>query len=1165
MDRAVRPYMLCNAIAISILALSVAACSDSLSDSFKDVPSGSCNIISFNGQISQHNLTRANNYGFVSGDRMGIYIVDRTDGVVGSLHATDNHASNVLFTYNDDNYTWTAPTALYWTDDVTPIDVYGYYPGVNYISNPTSWDFEVQADQSTPAANGDLSGYEKSDLLWGNSLNVAPTSNTITILYNHRLAGAHVTLEKGEGFTDTEWNKLERIVFIENTVRQSRVDLSNGIATVDQNSKATPIRMSRQSDGNDYRAVVIPQTVAAGKALLSITLDGQTYTHSISSDMVWEAGKLHNFTMKVDKREASGDYEIKVTDDGITPWVNDETSHQFSAMAYVVVNCDQYGTLKECITNAGYDYKTIQNLKVTGELTDTDFDLLRSEMPELRHLNLHDVKMRHNNHSHWIYYEDHDDYVEEYVDDEFPRNAFYGNKCIRSIVLPSSIKIIGENAFREMQLMYSTLEIPEGVTEIVGWDFAFNEYNGVELVLPSTLEDIGGWAFAACGYKCELNFTDNIKSIGGNAFGGDYGGCPNFYGVFHVPAHLTELNEEMFSGIGSFTGELEIPQGFEVIPKRAFGVGLKNRVPLYLPLGVKRIETQAFPGLSSIHFNDDLEVIGSAAFYASNLHFSIQLPPNLREIGPAAFLGAALEGEIIIPESCLTIGGGAYGGAFGYNDITKIMLPLRLEAIPSEFCVHNLYLREVNIPKYVDYIGSYAFADCPSMQTIICLNPEPPALGENVFTDYEGWNRMNFDKVVLQVPEASIEAYRHADGWSDFKNITPYRELAFNIPEIVTLDKGNTLQGILRAEGAWEVSECPDWVTVSPSSGTYKEELTVTVNPMYSEGEREGRIAFRLTEKDYTIYSTVHQYNSTDYTEDQPFVLQQASSGAPYEIPLFIVGEGYTAQEIVSGQYLNDMKDQMEYLFSCEPYKSYRDYFTVSTAIACSPEHGLDGRTRFNSGIDYFNGVYYTDEGRVWEYAQQYGSGIEGESHNRTLVMMLINNNQLFNCVKLDDDGYALALCGISNETYPFDQRDLVLRDVGGRAFGHLASEAINHYTFLKACTCPGCSGLDDYKDGAKNGWYGNISLSGKMNEAPWSHLIFHPAYAAQVDMYEGAYNHARGTYRSENMSVMGNIPVPYFNTISRELIVRRIKQCAGESFSFDDFVANDRMELPTE
>ena len=1151
MDRVGKVYRLRNLTIISILALS-AACSDSLSDSFKEPPSSSKGVISFTGQISQQNLTRANNYGFVSGDRMGIYIVDRTDGMAGNLHATDNHASNVLFTYNDEDFTWSAPTTLYWTDDVTHIDVYGYYPGANYISNPNAWFFEVQADQAAPAANGDLSGYEKSDLLWGNCLNVAPTGDKITILYNHRLAGAYVKLEKGTGFNDIEWEKLERIVYVDNTIRQASVDLSKGTAAVDLNADATPIRMSQQSNSTDYRAVVIPQTVEAGKTLLSITLDGQTYTHSISADMVWEAGKLHNFTMTVNKREASGDYEITVEDDGISNWRNDETSHKFSAMSYVVVNCDQYGTLKECITKAGYDYKTIQNLKVTGEIDSDDYSLLASEMPELRHLNLREAVSRH------VFVGHNWDTDEDYFEDDVFK-GFYSNKTLRSIVIPSSTKVIGENAFREMRLMYSTLEIPEGVTEIVGWAFAFNEYNGVELVLPSTLEDIGGWAFAACGYKCELNFTDKIKSIGGNAFGGDYGGCPNFYGVFHVPAHLTELSEEMFSGLGSFTGELEIPQGFEVIPKRAFNIGLRNRVPLYLPLGVKRIETQAFPRLSSIHFNDDLEVIGQATFYASDLHFSVQLPPSLREIGADAFLESALTGEIIIPEGCLTIGQRAFAG----NEITKITLPSKLEEIPNELCARNFELREVYIPKYVEYIGECAFGGCPSMQTIVCMNPEPPTLGYNAFTDFEGHNRMDFDKVVLQVPEKSIESYRHADGWSDFKNITPYRELAFNIPELVTLDKGITIQGILRAEGAWEVYDCPDWVTISPMSGNYKEELTVSVDPMSIEGERDGRIAFRLKEKDYTIYSTVHQYNSPDYNEDQTYILQKAKAGASKEIPLFIIGEGYTAPEIVSGQYFNDMKDQMEYLFSCEPYKSYRDYFTVSTAIACSPDHGLNGRTRFNTGIDYFNGVFYTDESRVWDYAQQHGSGIDGGSHNRTVVMMLINTNQTLNVVKFDDDGYSLALCGNSTEIYPFDQRCLVLRDVGGRAFGHLASEAIHHYTFIKACICPGCSGWEEYRRGTQNGWYGNVSMSGKMNEAPWSHLIFNPAYASQVDMFEGAYNHARGTYRSENMSVMGNVPVPYFNTISREIIVRRIKQCVGEPFSFDDFMAKDKMELP--
>lgn len=1121
-----------------VAAVILFGCSEQLSEGL--LSSGSLPI-SLTGSINQQNLTRANEQGFVTGDRMGIYIVDYVDGRPGQI-STDNRASNVIYTFDGENYRWTAPTTIYWRDNTTPVDVYGYYPAANYISDPSAFHFEVSADQSLQQ-EGEMSSYEASDFLWGKTAGTSPTTETIMVRYSHRLAGVRVQLLKGEGLTDTEWQKLPRLVTVDNTIRTATIDLATGTSTP-TGSYDRPIRMLEQS--GDYRAVIIPQTVEAGKALISITIDGIAYSHKLTSPMKYQAGKLHNFTITVNKSEAIGDYSISVSDDGITDWINDEASHQFSAQAYVVVHCDKYGTLKECITRAGLDYNTIQNLKVTGEVNADDYNFLANEMPELRHLNLRDAVGRHVFSGHnW-------DTDEDYYEDNF-FTGFYGNKTIRSIIIPSSTKVIGGGAFREMRLMYSTLEIPEGVTKIEwGEAFAYNEYNGVELILPSTLEWIGRGAFLNCEWKCELKLTDNITFIGEDAFMG----CPNFYGVFHIPAHLTELNRGMFmmGRDGSFTGELEIPQGFSVIPYNAFGVSLKNRVPLRLPQGVKRIETQAFPLLSSIHFNDDLEVIGDAAFYNSNLHFSIQLPPNLRKIGKNAFLEADLEGEVIIPEQCLTID----RRAFAINEITKITLPTKLEEIPDEFCRDNPYLREVNIPKYVDYIGDHAFDNCYSMQTIICLNPEPPILGVRAFG-------VEFDKCILQVPVASIEAYRHADGWSDFKNITPYRELAFNIPEIVALDKGSTLQGILRAESAWEVSECPDWVTVSPTSGTYKEELTVTVKPMNYEGERDGRIVFRLKDKDYTIYSTVHQYNTPEYREDQTFILQEASAGAPQEIPLFIVGEGYTAEEIVSGQYFNDMKEQMEHLFSCEPYKSYRNHFTVSTAIACSPEHGVDGRTRFDSGIDYYYWVFYTNENRVWEYAENHAKGINGDSHNRTLVMMLMNTNQTPNTAKLDDDGYALAMLGKSNETYPFDQRELVLRDVGGRAFGHLASEAVNHFTFLKACTCPGCRGWEEYQRGHALGWYQNVALTSKMNEVAWSHLIFHPKYSAYVDMYEGAYNHARGTYRSENMSVMGNVPIPYFNTISRYEIVRRIKKYAGQPFSLEEFMANDKIEIPEE
>ncbi len=1121
----------CKQCILGLLALlALSSCSEEITSIIGEK---SQQPIQLSGQIDQENVTRANDYGFVGGDKMGIYIVDRVGGVAGQLGASDNRAQNVLFAYDDDNHRWSSPATIYWRDEETGIDVYGYYPGVNYIESPTSYAFEVQVDQSTEAQNGDLGGYEQSDLLWGKTTSEFTTSQ-IVLKYNHILAGVRVQLQKGDGITDTEWSKLKKIVLVENTVRKASVNLSTGATAVD-GSDVSVVRMAPQSSDN-YRAVVIPQTVAAGKQLLSITVDGKTYSHKLGKAMNYQGGKLHNFTMTVSKSADTGDYEVKVTDDGIIPWANDESSHQFSANMYVTVHCAEMGKLKESIAAAGYDYKTVQNLKVTGELTTEDFYMMRDEMPELKHLNMKGVTITHAWTGHEFYDSNWHDY---FCDNCIPASAFYGNKTIRSMVLPSSLKRIGNEAFREMELMYSTLEVPDGVTYIGGNTFSYNGYNGVELVLPSTLDSICG-SFHNCGFKCELKLTDNIHYVGG----GSFEDTPNFHGTFHLPSKLKTLQDGMFKWLGhdgSFTGEIELPQGYTELPNDIFrGLSLKKRIALKIPAGYKSIGSCAFNDirLSALQLNDDLEDIGGGAFSGCYLYSSISLPQSLRHIGNGAFGWAALEGELAIPESCLNI----ESGAFTQNSLSKVTLPSKLEVIPSDMFSANPLLREVKIGKYVEIIGDRAFWGNGSLQTVICLNPEPPLLGSQTF------DGVYMDKCILEVPEASVELYRHTDGWKDFQNITAYHELAFNVPEIFCLDKGVTREGILRAEGGWEVSECPSWVTVSPMSGSYKEELTVTVSSN-SGDTREGRIVFKLKDKNYTTYISVRQVASADYKENATVTLQTASVGAN-AIPLFIVGEGYGADDIASGQYLEDMKKQMEYLFSIEPYKTYRDYFTVSTAYACSPQSGMSGLTKFSNNND-----------KVWQYAKKYGTSVD----ERAAILVLCNTKAYSNHTDLWDNGLSFSWIGKTEDVYPYDQKGDVLHYFGGRGIGKLGPEYVNHFTFMKACGCPGCNMTNEFNWAREKGWWQNVSITSKMTELPWYHLIFHEKYANHVDVYEGALNHARSTYRSENQSVMGTAHIYYYNTISREEIVKRILTAAGETFAFDKFVASDKMELSEE
>ena len=80
------------------------------------------------------------------------------------------------------------------------------------------------------------------------------------------------------------------------------------------------------------------------------------------------------------------------------------------------------------------------------------------------------------------------------------------------------------------------------------------------------------------------------------------------------------------------------------------------------------------------------------------------------------------------------------------------------------------------------------------------------------------------------------------------------------------------------------------------------------------------------------------------------------------------------------------------------------------------------------------------------------------------------------------------------------------------------------------------------------------------MHSVGWSHLIFDDRYSDIVDIYEGGYMHNRGVFRSEPNSCMNN-DIPYYSTISRESIVKRIKAYAGETYSFEDFVKNDKRD----
>ena len=71
-------------------------------------------------------ITRATEEAFESGDRIGLFVVNRNaDGSAATLKPLGNHLDNMPYTYTT---TWNAEKTVYWKDAQTHADFYMYYP-----------------------------------------------------------------------------------------------------------------------------------------------------------------------------------------------------------------------------------------------------------------------------------------------------------------------------------------------------------------------------------------------------------------------------------------------------------------------------------------------------------------------------------------------------------------------------------------------------------------------------------------------------------------------------------------------------------------------------------------------------------------------------------------------------------------------------------------------------------------------------------------------------------------------------------------------------------------------------------------------------------------------------------------------------------------------------
>ena len=281
-----------------------------------------------------------------------------------------------------------------------------------------------------------------------------------------------------------------------------------------------------------------------------------------------------------------------------------------------------------------------------------------------------------------------------------------------------------------------------GTGKMYDYDFSFypspwmKNSSIKKIVIKDGVTSIGNFAFHGCSGLTSVTIPNSVISIGNYAFEG----CSGLTSVT-IPNSVISIENYTFYGCSGLTS-VTIPNSVTSIGIYAFE-GCSGLTSVTIPNSVTSIGNYAFlgcSGLTSATIPNSVTSIGNYTFYGCSGLTSVTIPNSVTSIGNYTFYGCSGLTSVTIPNSVTSIGNSAFEGCSGLTSVT--------------------------IPNSVTSIGNYAFRDCSGLTMISVSAKTPPICGNNVF------DGVDKQKCELAVPQESLEAYKSADTWKDFQNIT---------------------------------------------------------------------------------------------------------------------------------------------------------------------------------------------------------------------------------------------------------------------------------------------------------------------------------------------------------------------------------------------------------
>ena len=220
-------------------------------------------------------------------------------------------------------------------------------------------------------------------------------------------------------------------------------------------------------------------------------------------------------------------------------------------------------------------------------------------------------------------------------------NLYINGESAETIVIPSSVTEIGRYAFNNFGNI-KTVILHDGVTSIGDW--AFFRCSGLtSITIPDGVTSIGYDAFWECSGLTSVTIGNGVTSIGSRAFSG----CSGLTSVT-IPDSVTSISSSAFSGCSGLTS-----------------IVVEDGNPVYHSAGNCIIATESKTLIlgcnASVIPNDgSVTSIGDDAFDGCSGLTSITIPDSVTSIGSYAFSGCGIN-EIVIPIGVTHIGAYAIG------------------------------------------------------------------------------------------------------------------------------------------------------------------------------------------------------------------------------------------------------------------------------------------------------------------------------------------------------------------------------------------------------------------------------------------------------------------------------------------------------------------------